>query len=70
MIEGLVAAVVAVLLAVLYGKRERKAGRSDVVDEIERADRAEAQGVKEKLDAVATDGNALDRLRKHGKLRD
>ena len=53
-----------------YGRRERKRGRDEVVTEIEKADRETATGVKEKLDAVATDGDALERLRKHGKLRD
>lgn len=48
----------------------KKAGRREVVDEIEKADQKQAGAIKEKLDAVATDGNALERLRKSGRLRD
>lgn len=53
-----------------WGRKKERDGRRKVVDEIERADREEALDVREKLDAVAADGDALERLRKHGKLRD
>ncbi len=70
LIVGIVTVVVGALLFLWNGKRERAKGRNEVIDEIKDADKQEAQNVKEKLDAISTDGDALERLRKHGKLRD
>lgn len=53
-----------------HGKMQRKAGRGEVLTEIEKADAEGALGIREKLDAVATDGDAIGRLRKAGRLRD
>lgn len=63
-------AVAALLGALLYGRRERRKGRDDIVKEMIQQDRKNAAKVKEALDEVDTDGNAADRLRAKGRLRD
>jgi len=53
-----------------YGKKREKDGRNKVVDEITEADKTSAGVIKEKLDEASVDGDALERLRKSGRLRD
>ena len=66
----IVAGVAAIVAFWGYGKKKQSDGRKQVVDEIEKADMKEAGEIRKKLDAMATDGNALERLRSRGRLRD
>lgn len=66
----IIGAVVALAGIWGYGKKREGDGRKKVVDEIEKADRKEAAGIREKLNEVARDGDALERLRRQGRLRD
>ena len=62
--------LVAIAGIFFYGKSERRKGRAEVVDEIDKADRQEAGRIRERLNADGRDGDPLERLRASGRLRD
>lgn len=66
-IIGVVGAVVGILL---YGKKQKAKGKEEALARAAEKDRANAKRVKEKVDAATRDGDAVERLREAGRLRD
>lgn len=64
------AALGALVGVLAYGKAQRQRGASSERAKRHLEDLKEANEVKEKVDAASRDGDAVERLRKRGKLRD
>lgn len=54
----------------LYGRTQRKKGRDDAIHDIEEMDKREAATVRDRVADARRDGDAIERLRSKGKLRD
>ncbi len=70
LIAYIFAAVAALGGGWVYGRLKKREGRVEgALDAVER-DLSRAREIEEKADAVDVDGNAIERLREHGQLRD
>jgi hypothetical protein len=64
---GVLAAILAIFV---QGRRKKREGRDEALEELQEADHVEANRIRRKLDERDRSGSAVERLRRLGKLRD
>lgn len=70
MVEGLVAVAVAFIGWMVYGAVRHDRARRQLRKELDHVDAEEARRTRERTDADDRDGDAVERLRDAGRLRD
>jgi hypothetical protein len=70
LVPWILGAAASVLGILFYGRQKRKAGRKEVEAEQVVGDLKGAINAREKLDDADIDGDAIERLRAAGRLRD
>jgi hypothetical protein len=66
---GIGSLLAGLIAAWVNGIRNRRKGRNETLDRIERRDHDEADLVRRELDSIDRDGSTIERLRRMGKWR-